>query len=108
MEDEQQLQQDIVLHTQLAVMPGTDPEIFRQKLADYVNHLVNNDFNKLVLILYRLDVNEKKLKQLLATESAIDAGRLIATLIIERQLEKIKLRKQYSRPTDNIPDDEKW
>lgn len=108
MEDEQQLQQDIVLHTQLSVMPGTDPEIFRQKLADYVNYLVNNDFNKLVLILYRLDVNEKKLKQLLATEPAIDAGRLIATLIIERQLEKIKLRKQYSRPGDNIPDDEKW
>lgn len=108
MEDEQQLQQDIVLHTQLAVMPGADPEIFRQKLADYVNHLVNNDFNKLVLILYRLDVSEKKLKQLLATEPAIDAGRLIATLIIERQLEKIKLRKQYSQPADNIPEDEKW
>ena len=108
MDEEQQLQQDITQHVELLLVPGISAEAFRQKLAEYINMLINQDFNKLILILYRLDVSEKKLKQLLATSPGYNAGNLIATLIIERQLEKIKTRHRYKQPEDTIPEEEKW
>jgi hypothetical protein len=108
MDEEQQLQQDITQHINLSLVPGISAEAFRQKLAEYINVLINNDFNKLILILYRLDISEKKLKQLLATSPGYNAGNLIATMIIERQLEKIKSRSQYRQPDDSIPEEEKW
>ncbi len=108
MNEEQQIQQDIIKHIDLSVTPGTSAEAFRQKLAEYINVLINHDFNKLILILYRLDVSEKKLKQLLATSPGYNAGNLIATMIIERQLEKIKSRSQYRQSDDAIPEEERW
>ena len=76
-------------------------------LADHINHLVRYDFQKLVSILYRIDVSESKLKQLLKENPNTDAGIIIADLMIERQLQKIKSRQQFRRD-ENISDDEKW
>jgi hypothetical protein len=108
MEEEQQLQYEIVQQTNLAVVPGVDAAMFRQRLAEYMNLLITTDFAKLILILYRLDISEKKLKQLLADSPGCNAGVLIATLIIERQLEKIKTRRQFRQPDNAIPEEEKW
>ncbi len=79
----------------------------RQRLSEHINHLIANDFQKLVGLLYRVDVNEKKLKSLLKENPDEDAGNIIADLIIERQLQKIKSRKE-SKSDKEIPDDEKW
>ena len=54
-----------------------------------------------------MDVNERKLKYLLQENVGEDAAVIIADLILERQTEKMKLRKQYSRPDDSISDEEK-
>ena len=62
-------------------------------LADKLNELIRTDFNTLVTILYRVDVNEAKLKELLRTSAGEDAGRIMARLIIERQEQKIKTRE---------------
>ncbi len=80
----------------------------KQVLADKINELVNTQFQKLVAILYRMDVNETKLKQLLSDNPGTDAGLIIADLMIERQKEKIKSRQQFSKRDENISDDEKW
>jgi len=79
----------------------------KQKLSARINHLINHDFEKLVSLLYRIDVNENKLRKLLEQKDGEDAARLITDLIIERQLQKIKSRKE-SKKNDEIPDDEKW
>ena len=79
----------------------------RQILAERINELINSDFQKLVSILYRIDVNETKLKQLLNANQATDAGLIIADLLIERQEQKIRSRQEY-KPDENISDDEKW
>jgi hypothetical protein len=76
-------------------------------ITDYINSLISNNFNKLISILYRLDINESKLKQLLAANPGEDAGMIIAELIIERQLQKIKTRSENNN-TNIIPDDDKW
>lgn len=78
------------------------------ELAEYLNSLIKNDFDKLIFYLYRIDVNEQKLKDLLQQNPSEDAGNIIATLIIERQLQKIKTRQQFSRGDKDVDDEEKW
>ena len=77
-------------------------------LTAYINQLIQTDFQKLVFILYRIDVKETKLKKILKENSGEDSGRIIADLIIERQLQKIKSRQQFSRRDNNIDENEKW
>jgi type III secretory pathway component EscR len=77
-------------------------------LSVYINELIQTDFQKLVFILYRIDVNETKLKKILQENPGEVSGRIIADLIIERQLQKIKSRQQFSRQDNNIDENEKW
>lgn len=77
-----------------------------KKLADHINHLINHDFNRLVSILYRIDVNEKKLKDVLKENQIETAGNIIANLIIERQLQKIRSRRENRK--DLPKDEEGW
>jgi hypothetical protein len=82
-------------------------EINRQ-LSTYINTLIKDDFDKLITYLYRIDVNEQKLKSLLQQNPNEDAGNIIATLIIERQQQKIKTREQFSRRDSSFDTEEKW
>jgi len=66
-----------------------------QKITIFINDLILNDFQKLIAILYKVDVDEKKLKRILRENAGTDAGEIIATLIIERELQKIETRKQF-------------
>lgn len=60
-----------------------------------VEDLLSKDFNGLINILYRIDVSEEKLKAALALSNDNPAS-LIAKMILERQLQKVALRKKYS------------
>lgn len=66
-------------------------------LAEKINDMINKDFNALVQLLYRIDVNETKLRGVLRDNQASDSGRLIARLILERQWQKILTRREYGR-----------
>ena len=89
------------------LMPGhTSLEEIKAALTSYVNELINKDFEKLVSLLYRIDVNEHKMRNLLNAKQGENAAGLIADLIIERQLQKIESRKKYSSRQDS--DEEKW
>ncbi len=82
-------------------------EQIKETLGQYINNLIQNDFKKLVAILYRIDINEKKLKLMLEQNTQTDAASIITDLIIERQLQKIKSRQEFSRD-NNISEEEKW
>lgn len=92
---------------EISLPTGISLKELKEKLAVHINHLINHEFEKLVSILYRVDVNENKMWQLLEQKGGEDAARLIADLIIERQLQKIKSR-QENRKNNEVPDDEKW
>jgi hypothetical protein len=106
--EEQSLIAIINSEMNLALPPYMAFEEMRQELQAMVSQIMKTDFQKLVNILYRIDVNERKLKYLLQENVGEDAPVIIADLIIERQMEKIKSRKQYSRQDDDISDEEKW
>jgi hypothetical protein len=78
------------------------------QLSVYLNNLIKNDFDKLIAYLYRIDVNEQKLKTLLMQKPDEDAGNIIATLIIERQEQKIKTRRQFTQNNEDFNEEEKW
>ena len=82
-------------------------EEMRNQLISYINELINVDFNSLVQLLYRIDVNEKKLKLLLQQSPGVDAAPLIADLIISRQLQKIQTKKIFTNK-EKPGDDDRW
>jgi hypothetical protein len=98
------------LWQQLEVLKENDTTVktLHQKLSSLINDLVNTDFGKLVQLLYRLDIDEKKLKKILQEYPGRDAGEMIAELIIERQLQKIRSRRQFSQRDNNIDENDKW
>lgn len=77
------------------------------ELAAYINRLITDDFTGLINLLYRLDINESRLKRILTDNPQEDAGRLIAALMMERQQQKIQTRQQFQNE-DNIPEEDKW
>lgn len=82
-------------------------EKLRKAVATEISPLISGNFNRLLSILYRIDVNENKLKVLLKQNPDTDAALLIADLIIERQLQKIESRRMFNRRED-LEEDEKW
>jgi hypothetical protein len=100
---------EIINHELGLLLPRTiAEEELRRQLAFHVNCLIEHDFKKLVAVLYRVDVNEEKLKQFLKENAGEDAGFIIADLIIERQLQKIRSRQEFRKNDNNISDEEKW
>jgi len=77
-------------------------------LANHINHLIKNNFDSLLTLLYRIDVDEEKLKHFLIDKPEDDAGNTIASLIMERQQQKINFKKQFSNKNDADSTEEKW
>lgn len=92
---------------QLQLAGSLSNEELCAKLSVEINRLINYDFEKLVYYLYRIDIDETKLRMLLEQKKEENTANHIANLIIERQLQKINSRKN-SNPDPNIPDNEKW
>jgi len=68
-----------------------------------INELIKNDFSKLVQLLYRIDVSEAKLKNILQEHPNEDAGKLIAQVVLERLAATKKAREMFSKPNDANP-----
>jgi uncharacterized protein YwgA len=98
---------DINQSLEISLPDSISMDELKQKLSIHINHLINHDFEKLVFYLYRIDVNESKMKHLLDQREGENASKLIADLVIERQLQKIESRKKTAA-NENIPDEEKW
>lgn len=83
-------------------------EKLKETIAAYIHSLIEKDFHRLISLLYRLDINETKLRLLLHNNSEVNAGSIIAEMIIERQVQKIKSRREFKQRDNTINDDEKW
>ena len=70
-------------------------QALQEKLIVFINDLIQNNFQRLVAILYKVDVDENKLKRILKEDAGTDAGEIIAGLIIEREIQKIETRKKF-------------
>ncbi len=75
-------------------LPSTNNEeweTIKQLLQHEIAHLIKHDYEKLLHILYRIDLNESVAMQALQQPNA---AVLLTDLIIERQLKKVESRKK--------------
>ena len=72
-----------------------NPEQLKQKLAIIVAELVNNEFDSLLNLLYRVDLSEHKIIAL-PKENQETYIASISFLILKREWKKVWFRKKYS------------
>jgi len=100
------MENDFWQHLQLPVSE-TEKQQLGQQLTKYINHLINTDFSRLVQLLYTVDVDEQKLKNVLQEQPNNDAASLIADLIMRRLQQKAQSRQQFTNQAK--PDEEeRW
>jgi hypothetical protein len=68
----------------------------RKVLIRRIEELIEKDLEKLKWILYRIDVNERKVHEALATNEQLHYPEVLADLIIERQIEKARTRASFN------------
>lgn len=68
----------------------------REVLVKTFEYLVDDDFQKLLQILYKADVDQYKLKALLENTEGKSSAEIIADAYIERQKAKVETWKKYS------------
>ncbi|MFT2011140.1 hypothetical protein ACMA1I_20895 [Pontibacter sp. 13R65] len=68
-----------------------------RQTAAAVNHLLRHNFSQLLQILYRIDVDEQKVKQVMTCPSTDEVADSMAHLIIKRELQKVQTRFMYNR-----------
>ena len=73
----------------------TDYDVLVKELTKAIEYLIEKDFEKLMHILYRIDVSEAKVKQVFGLEH--DVAQQIALLIIEREEQKVITRAKYKQ-----------
>lgn len=74
-------------------------------LAEYLDKLIVSDFNRLLALLYRIDVSGEKIKSALSYRSKdLSAGRIFADLMIDRLRQKLAFRQAYHAGTTSSED----
>lgn len=84
------------LQKYVEIEPAVSYEALLEALTSAVMFLLLNDMEKLLNILYRIDVNEPKVKAAFAQNNPKLIAPTIAKLILDRELEKAASRKKYS------------
>ncbi|HAP00568.1 MAG TPA: hypothetical protein DCQ93_01470 [Bacteroidetes bacterium] len=92
--EERQVSTAIAKSFEMNDISFADFESFRRKLIENISTLIDTDFEKLLWILYRVDVSEEKARALLALNPAQPAT-VLADLLIERELQKYHSRKTF-------------
>ncbi len=65
---------------------------FRIYLTKKLSKMLDDDYNGVINLLYRIDINEEELSKLFSSSSKDFIPAALADLIINRQIEKIKWR----------------
>lgn len=71
----------------------------KKTLSEKIVYLMLNEMEKLLSILYRIDINEKKVKAVFAGNNPSEIAPALAVLIIEREIEKARSRLEHKNTT---------
>ena len=92
------IEKDFTLQNSGSLVPAIDLtslEEFKKYLVEKVSFLLDNNYDFLVNTLYRIDVSESKLREVFSGKDRQNIPEVLADLIIERQLQKIRFRQKY-------------
>lgn len=91
---------DISIVQHFVLNASDDREYSKQDIIDTINYLIEKDMEKLLFILYRIDVAEEKIRTSLANAVNQNAAEIIYQHIYERELEKAISRAKFSQGGD--------
>jgi orotate phosphoribosyltransferase-like protein len=89
------IRRDFNLGNEELVQQTTMDEL-KVRLTQIVTYLLDKDFEKFLHAMYRMDINEEKLKVALASDPPEQVAPNVAQLIIQRELQKVETRRKYS------------
>lgn len=69
-------------------------QLYKQILP-LVDEMLNDDYNKLQALLYRIDIDSDFLNRKLKEAAHADTDEVITDLIIKRELQKVIIREMY-------------
>ena len=96
--EEQQVMHLVGKDLQLLDLPAevSDVEELHGLLSDAISTMLDNDFAGLINAFYRIDLNEKEVALALEMKDPTRISQKLATLVIEREWEKVRSRRKYS------------
>ncbi|KAF0152163.1 MAG: hypothetical protein FD143_1260 [Ignavibacteria bacterium] len=79
-------------------LPAIDNlEVIRKHLVIKVKELMSRDYDRFLNSLYRIDVNEKKVREILHSKDRTTIPEQLADLIIDRQMMRVKTQLLYKQ-----------
>ncbi|MCX7796994.1 MAG: hypothetical protein N2249_00030 [Melioribacter sp.] len=75
----------------------SDYNFIKEYLTEKIKELMSKDFDRFIINLYRIDVSEDKVHEILHSKDKASIPEKLAELIIERQLLRIKTQLMYKR-----------
>lgn len=97
-EIEKFVEKDFLINDDNSLIPSIDLnslEEFKKYLTEKIKLLLEEKFDVLVNILYRIDINERKLNELFSGKNRDSIPASLAQMIIDRQIQKLHRRKLY-------------
>lgn len=89
-------------------LPEDEKNLLFAKLQDHIAYLIAHNMERLLQLLYTLDVPEQALKNGLAQQPQSSAAAVITTLIIQRQQQKWATRQLFQNPMPADGEEELW
>ncbi len=77
--------------------PEMDRPTMEQLIAEFVEDLLKRDFGQLCQLMYRHDVDERRFNLALQQPNDASRAREIASLVVDRELLKMKTRAAYAQ-----------
>lgn len=104
----EQLKKDLNLFDIEIKFSGDEKNAYNEllyQLTPHIGLLAEKNYKKLLDVLYRIDVNEKKIADCINNSLGLSLPEAISDLIIRRELQKIVIRKHYKPEQNDIYDD---
>ncbi len=87
---------DTAIAKNFVIDANDNKDYTKEDILATINYLINNDMEKLLFILYRVDVAEDKIRASLSLSGNEDAATIIYNHIYDRELEKAESRAKFS------------
>lgn len=89
------IQKDLSLDHESLPESVASTDDLKKALIPVINYLLNKDLNRLLNALYRIDISEKKVKEVLTLEHPENMASCLADLIVQREMQKVITRNKY-------------
>jgi len=81
---------------ELPVKSNPSIQELHKYLTIAIGSMLDREFNKLLNLLYRVDIEESLVAEVLHAENPSEVASELARLVIDREMKKVESRKKYS------------